>query len=191
MKLNKHFALSSVFVIVPVLLLLSLFWADNKVATSADMNQFYPTCFLAGPSGGNGGGVVREQCWGAGTKISRVVVRSGKFVDAIQIYVTGRGSSCDPNAKQLGKSMGGNGGSVQVLTLACDEDIVAIYGRHSTVVENLTIVTSKNRYLQAGGPGGTMNFYYAAPPNYVIADIWGRSGLYIDAIGVVYKASGT
>lgn len=189
MKFNKTLWISCILIVPVFLFLVVLFWMDTQNVASADLNQFYDTCFLAGPSGGTGGGVVREQCWGANTKISRVVVRSGKFVDAIQVYVTGRGSSCNPSDRQLGKSMGGDGGSAQVLMLACDEEIVAIYGRHGAYVENLTIVTNKNRYLQAGGPGGTMNFHYTAPPGYVISDIWGRSGLYIDAIGVVYKAA--
>ncbi len=191
MKFNKRSLVTFILFIAPVFLLLSLLWMDNKVATSADLNQFYPTCFLAGPSGGIGGGRVGEQCWSAGTKISRVVVHSGRFVNGIQLYVTGRGNSCNPNDRQLGKSMGGNGGSSQALTLACDEDIKMIYGKYSEYVEHLTIVTTKNRYLNIGGPGGTMDFYYIAPPGYVITDIWGRSGLYIDAIGVVYKASGS
>jgi hypothetical protein len=47
--------------------------------------------------------------------------------------------------------------------------------------------TDKGKTITAGGPGGDADYTYEAPPGFEIAGFYGRSGEFVDAIGVVLR----
>ena len=61
-----------------------------------------------------------------------------------------------------------------------------IHGRSGTFVDSLVIITSTGHTYSFGGGGGP-TFRYVVPPNRSITGFCGRSGIYIDAIGVVIR----
>jgi hypothetical protein len=54
-------------------------------------------------------------------------------------------------------------------------------------VDSLRIHTNMRVTETFGGPGGGVDFFYQAPIGFSIIGFVGRSGLYLDAIGVVVR----
>jgi hypothetical protein len=136
-----------------------------------------------GPSGGTGG----EPFVDPGTLGSRLVmirVRSGAFIDAIQlVFAYKAGGSCANGT--VGPWHGGEGGDLSEFPLACDEDVVEIGGKYANYVEHLFVKTSKGRVMHWGGSGGIQVFDYPLPRNASLKGVWGRAGVYVDAIGPI------
>ncbi len=136
-----------------------------------------------GYSGGCGGAEFQDSIPANTKEVAGVIVRSGAYVDSLQMAVrltTG-------NIKLLNKH-GGNGGAQSVFRLNNGEYITSMWGRYGSYVDSIQFGTSTGRSSpKYGGNGGCGNFYYSAPAGYEIAGFYGRSGAYIDAIGVVLK----
>jgi len=144
------------------------------------------TVIGGGPSGGKGGSVFVDSVIG-GQKIAEVRIRSGTRIDSIQVVyrdarIPGSGLSARPKH-------GGNGGSLAVFELSPDEHIVSIGGKYGDCIDSLWIRTSKGRFQRWGGNGGSVDFHYAAPDGWMISSFWGRSGTYLDSIGVQMSAT--
>ncbi len=100
------------------------------------------------------------------TGIRTIALRHGKRVDAIIIN---------------GQQYGGDGGELtNTLTLAPDEYIARMEIRHGANIDRLVIVTNKNRIIQGGGDGGTLNTVEG-----IIVALGGRSGKLLDQLQVL------
>lgn len=130
---------------------------------------------LEGPSGGTGGqpfdDAVPVPQPGLPTQL---VFRSGSYIDSLQFsYDNG-----------VSLKHGGNGGQQQTTwNLVACEIVTNINGKYGSYVDSMSISTNK-RKGQFGGSGGDAPYNYTAPPNFAIVGFAGRSGNYIDAIGV-------
>jgi hypothetical protein len=144
---------------------------------------------FCGPSGGDGGnhysdGTEAGQFSTDDHKLVEVRIRSGAFIDAIQtVYEDSIGN------KIVSAQHGGNGGKLITFKLALGEYITRISGMYGWVVNTLLIETNKGRAQGWGNPGGLGTYNYTAPPGTSIHGFFGKSGLYLDAIGVILKST--
>jgi Jacalin-like lectin domain. len=124
--------------------------------------------------GGSGGGVfsddLTETC-----RLARVIIRHGTYVDAITPVwkmVDGK--------ETPGLRHGGTGGSESSFTLEEGEFIKRVTGRSGWYIDQLTFYTSKGQqYGPYGGSGG--GSFDIGGLN--VGGFFGRSGIYLDAIG--------
>ena len=132
---------------------------------------------LTSSYGGSGGGQFVDF---SDRQIAAIVIRSGKYVDAVQLgYRNG-------NSISWGPRHGGDGGTAYRINLDRNERIIEIGGRSGRFVDALYVRTNKRTYPTRGGNGGA--------PFRIRGDIkglWGRSGAYIDAIGAVTRSRGS
>jgi hypothetical protein len=162
--------------------------------------------FVFGPSGGTGGdsGVTdsdvddfEAEAQGAQTRVLQVEVRGGDFVDAIQfihLFTSGPQNGTPLSLPQHG----GNGGDKHILevgSLERKEHIVKISGKYGQsffatdlLVHSVKIETDQGQKLEVGGTGGNADYTYEAPPGFEIMGFYGRSGEFVDAMGVVMRA---
>ncbi|XP_022137535.1 jacalin-related lectin 3-like [Momordica charantia] len=137
-----------------------------------------------GPYGGVGGDSWHETFF----SIRRLVVHHGLWIDSIQIEY-----EADNGAIMLSKKHGGNGGSrSEVVFEFPGEHLVSIHGYYSdlrqwgstaTLIRSLTLKTNKRTYGPFGVEDGT-KFSFPTIGMKIIG-IHGRSGLYLDAIGLL------
>lgn len=138
------------------------------------------TFTFLGSSGGAGGNYFSDPQIG-GLRVVEVRIRSGAYIDAIQFVYEQKVT------KQIieGKKHGGSGGTLSVFKLQPDEYITRITGKHGNFVDSLQLVTNKGRTKGWGGTGGSVHYTYSAPPGTEIHGLFGRSGAFLDAVGVI------
>ena len=66
-----------------------------------------------------------------------------------------------------------------------DDAIAEVTGRAGAFVDFLEIRTRAGRVQRWGGPGGGP-YTFAVPGRNILVGFWGRSGAFVDAIGVDY-----
>lgn len=137
-----------------------------------------------GPSGGGGGGAFNDEpVLQAGTRVARIVIRTGDLVDSVEI------THIRPDDTLLTlPHHGGFGGGEQLLDLRAGERITQIDGRYGEFVDSINVRTNQGRVLSGGGGGGVDGYLYQAPTGFEIVGFFGRSGELMDAIGVVLRA---
>jgi hypothetical protein len=138
-----------------------------------------PNQIRCGPSGGAGGYDFQDDWSSAGRKISKIVVRHGDYIDALQIHWADG---------KVSKMNGGSGGEETTITLQEDEYLIGIQGRYGTVVHSIVFHTTRRSVGPYGGDGGHATYSYNVGPqwpNLEIVAFFGRAGAYIDAIGCV------
>ena len=166
------FRLNFIAATLVVFLLSNILFASNGLAE---------TFSFLGPSGGRGGNYYSDAQTG-GRQLIEVRIRSGAFIDAIQtVYVDAIGQ------KYESKRYGGGGGNLDVFKLQPGEYITRISGKYGSFVDSLLIQTNKGRAKGWGGTGGSANYTYTAPPGSSIHGFFGRSGRFIDSVGVILK----
>ncbi len=139
------------------------------------------TFSFLGPSGGAGGSYFSDNQTG-GLRVVEVRVRSGAYIDAVQFIYENKAGQ-----RITGKMHGGNGGNLTVFTLEQGEHITRVTGKHGTFVDSFQIVTSKGRSKGWGGTGGAAHYTYSAPPGSAIHGLFGRCGVFLDAVGVILR----
>jgi hypothetical protein len=106
--------------------------------------------------------------------ITRITVRSAAKVDSIQVTYDG---------KPAGQH-GGGGGNPHDVSFAPGEQIIAVFGRYATNVDQIGFVTQfPNGELRQHGPWGGDG----GNPFYIIGKVssfFGRSAQILDAVGV-------
>jgi hypothetical protein len=123
--------------------------------------------------GGNGGGYFND---GKSSKIKRIRIRHGLYIDQIQT----RGKSGGWNSAH-----GGNGGRRSYWTVPRGDCINRIAVRSGKYVDSLRFFTKKGRSSpKYGGNGG--NYSLVNLGNNCLREIYGRSGAYVDQIGFYY-----
>jgi hypothetical protein len=138
---------------------------------------------LLNASGGPGGSPFVDMAVSKG-RITAITVRSGKFIDSIQLtYQYGK-------KRVNGSAHGGKGGKSGTLKLSAGEFITEFSGRSGKYVDSIYIKTNKNRSKKWGGSGGNNRFKFTGSKQSPILGIWGRSGALLDAIGIVRSSKG-
>lgn len=152
-----------------------------------------PEYFVFGPSGGTGGnsGVTDSDVdqlnllnppSSPPSRVERVEVFGGEFIDAIQFFHESSDGVSKPFVQH-----GGPGGDEHQLNLAREEHITKISGRYGEFVDFIVMETDKDQKIEAGGAGGLGQYAYEAPPDFEIVGFYGRSGEFVDAVGVVLR----
>lgn len=170
-------------IVLSVIVMTFLFVAS---APPVSLAQEYG-CYMNGPSGGSGGSGGQFLCL-KGQKIKEIRVRSSDSIASIELVFGTATIDSNGECPESGdrSQMGGTGGKLTSYTFACDEYIRSISGSFGRVIDSLTIETSTGMFLTWGKERGTNRYWYIAPEGFVIHTLWGRSGKYVDAIGVVY-----
>ncbi|CAD5176229.1 unnamed protein product [Musa acuminata subsp. malaccensis] len=133
-----------------------------------------------GPCGGGGGGQ-RDMDISAGNRILKVQLRHGHAIDAIKIMYRRNGGDVWTD------QWGGGGGQMSEFNLDDDETLRSIrghYGRFDgvSILRSLTFVSNKRTYGPFGREEGVA-FTLEAPGSRIVG-FTGRSGLYLDALGI-------
>nr|BAE95375.1 lectin [Cycas revoluta]BAV72209.1 lectin [Cycas revoluta] len=134
---------------------------------------------VGGPWGGNGGDE-----WNDGTYqgIRKIVIRSGDVVDSLQIEYALKNVAGSVNVCAL--KHGGDGGKESTIVFDYpNETLTKIEGFYTNVITSLTFETNLKRYGPYGKAGGK-HFESGPAGDGKIVGFYGRSGDYLDAIGV-------
>ena len=138
---------------------------------------------LNSESGGEGGTPFVEMVAPNGV-ISKITIRSGKFIDSIQL-------TYQYKQEVPGKIHGGSGGSLKSFSLSRGEYITEFGGRSGKYVDSIYVKTNKGRQEHWGGDGGGKPFRFMGTRQSPIQGIWGRAGVFLDAIGIIRKIKST
>ena len=82
---------------------------------------------------------------------------------------------------------GGSGGNPKDFKLAPGEYIIEVGGKYGRFIDSFWIKTNQGKTEKWGGGGGNVNFTYHAPPGTRIFGFFGRSGVFLDSIGVIMR----
>ena len=144
--------------------------------------------------GGGGGNYFST---GAVGKVKTVNLRSGKYIDSIQLVYT---------TNQVSEKKGGEGGDPGSFTVdgtpGFHENIVGVDVRYGKYIDNLRFITNNGRATSFGGDGkdfyedkgffrGTyrveaQNWQFRAPAGTHLVGMQGRSGKYLDAFAPIW-----
>ena len=129
----------------------------------------------AGPYGGGGGGAFHEFIDGCHAIVRKIIIRSGRLIDAIQVTYKKRNGRL-----YTSRQRGGNGGGKSTIILRRGEIIVGIFGKTGRLVDQLGFVTNHGRIFgpYGGNGGGSFKVHGCH-----LRGIFGRSGSLIDSIG--------
>ena len=131
--------------------------------------------------GGSGGAAFSDTEPAAGARVLEVRVRSGGYVDSVQmVYALRDGRTVE------GPRRGGTGGSLNVFQLNADEYIVGISGRTGKYIDSISFRTNKRTSPIFGGKGGDREYHIDIPAGNQAVGLTGRAGQYLDAIGLNY-----
>jgi hypothetical protein len=154
--------------------------------------------FPLGPSGGTGGGFFNDiedklggfNGLGSTTAIASLQVNAGETLDHLQVTYQSGATTIGPI--QHGASNGGGAFPAFDLVLAGGERLRKIEGwatffDGTLEVHGLKFTTTTGR--QSGTLGGVagQGFAFEAPSNGEIVGLWGRQGLFLDALGVFVR----
>jgi hypothetical protein len=132
-------------------------------------------------AGGPGGSAFSDPEPEQGARVVEVQVHSGGYVDSIQlVYMLGDGRVV------MGPQHGGDGGQLSVFHLDADEYLIGASGRSGTYIDSIEFQTNKRTSPTYGGSGGQRDFRIDVPSNAKVTGFVGRSGQYLDAIGLTF-----
>jgi hypothetical protein len=144
------------------------------------------TAFHCGFSGGNGGNTFSDEGYPEGGRITEIHVWHGRVIDGFRVVYQ------DPGGGTKWMDLHGKAGpNPEVLTFY-NESICAFGGRYGAAVDYIRFDLMGGRegprsIAYGNERGGASDFHYEAPPSTEIIGFWGRSGDYIDAIGVLLR----
>ena len=140
--------------------------------------------------GGGGGDYFST---GAVGKVKTVNLRSGAYIDSIQlVYTTNQVSD------KKGRDGGDPGSFTADVTLPANEVIVGVEVRYGKYIDNLKFITNKGKWASFGGDGiGIRDDYpsspyvakkivFSAPAGTHLVGMQGRSGKYLDAFAPIW-----
>jgi hypothetical protein len=136
---------------------------------------------LTNVAGGPGGQQFSDLDIPNGATVLEVQVRAGDFVDSVQMVYALPDGSTQPSLQH-----GGPSGQLMTFRLDSDEYITGISGRYGDYLDSLSIITNKRTSPAFGGRGGNRDFKIDVPQNNQAVGFAGRSGTYLDAIGLTY-----
>jgi hypothetical protein len=132
-------------------------------------------------AGGNGGNPFMDERPDQDARITEIRVFAGIFIDGIQaVYAL-------PNGRLFEGAVHGNrGGAPNVFRLERDEYVIGLSGRCGQYVDSLQIMTNRRTSPRYGGAGGKRDYRVEVDSGYQAIGFFGRSGKYLDAIGLTY-----
>jgi hypothetical protein len=131
--------------------------------------------------GGPGGESFSDFQPPADASVVEVRIRSGEMIDSVQmVYGLRNGRTV------TGPRHGGPGGNLNSFRLDRDEYIVGLSGRHGKYLDSLRFITNKRTSPTYGGDGGDGDYDVEVPSGSQAVGFTGRTGQYVDAIGLVY-----
>jgi hypothetical protein len=131
--------------------------------------------------GGPGGQSFSDPEPERGTRVVEVQVRSGEYVDSVQlVYMMSDGRTV------MGPLHGGEGGALSVFHLDADEYLVGISGHAGSYIDSIQFQTNKRTSPFFGGHGGGRDFHVDVPATAQVTGFTGRAGEYLDAIGLTF-----
>lgn len=137
-----------------------------------------------GPSGGMEGEAVGERQIPADAKVTGFRVWADDIVHQIALYWGD--PDRDPEDCIVLGTLAGT--AHPVVRLDEDAKIASITGRCGEAVSSIMIIAESGDILGSyGGPGGVATFTYEVPDDCELAGLWGRVGIGITALGVVYR----
>jgi hypothetical protein len=129
--------------------------------------------------GGEGGAAFSDREIPVGARVTEVRVRSGDFIDSIQlVYTLENGEPFE------GPIHGGQGGRPSVFSLDRDEYVIGLSGRYGRYIDSLSIITNSRTSAIFGGRGGNRNFRIMVPEGNQVIGLSGRSAEFLDAVGI-------
>jgi Jacalin-like lectin domain len=132
-------------------------------------------------AGGSGGHSFLDPEPEPGTRVVEAQVRSGEYVDSVQlVYMLRDGRTI------TGPKHGGEGGALSVFHLDADEYLVGISGHTGSYIDSIQFLTNKRTSPLFGGHGGGRDFHIDVPANAQVTGFTGRAGEYLDAIGLTF-----
>lgn len=132
-------------------------------------------------AGGSGGAAFSDTDVPSGARVVQVHIFSGKMIDAVQLQYA------LPNGQMvMGPRHGGPGGQERIFRIDSDEFITGISGRYGRQIDALQFHTNKRSSEVFGGTGGRQDFNIRTADGYQAIGFVGRSGTYVDAIGLTY-----
>jgi hypothetical protein len=131
--------------------------------------------------GGSGGANFSDPEPATGARVLEVQVRSGEYVDSVQMVYALR-----DNRTVAGPRRGGSGGTLSVFHLDADEYIIGISGRAGTYIDSISFQTNKRTSPLFGGNGGDREYRIDIPAGNQAVGFTGRMGRYLDAVGLNY-----
>lgn len=144
-----------------------------------------------GPSGGEGGSELVDSpiLDSSLTRVSEIRVCAGTYVDSVQITHKLLPGAPAGLAGTSFPRHGGPGGTCRNFTIKPGDFVTRIDGRYGKFVTRLCLHSHDEGALGCTGAGGGQGtFQYLAPPGMEIAGFGGRAGLFVDAIGVIFRA---
>jgi hypothetical protein len=148
----------------------------NLYSATTESARYMPAY---GGDGGGGSSVMPLGGLITNNKISRIFIRHGSLIDAVQVEWTLMDGS-----KEWSARLGGAGGTGTMISLDSDEYITTVAGRSGTLVDQLTFFTNKGRvYGPYGGSGGTP---FSTTVSDGIKGFYGQSGSLVDKIGIIH-----
>jgi hypothetical protein len=129
-------------------------------------------------AGGPGGSPFSDNPPAAHARVAAVMVRSGSWIDSVQVLYQMPDGSRFESARH-----GGPGGGPGVFVLEPGERITAISGSHGQYVHSIRIHTDRRSSREYGVAAGAP-FRIEVPPGRTMVGFVGRSGAYLDAIGL-------
>jgi len=131
--------------------------------------------------GGPGGAAFSDPEPEPGARVVEVQVRSGEYVDSVQlVHMLSDGSVV------MGAQHGGEGGALSVFHLDADEYLIGISGRTGSYIDSIQFQTNKRTSPTFGGHGGGRDFHVDVPAHCQVMGLTGRAGEYLDAIGLTF-----
>jgi hypothetical protein len=145
--------------------------------------------FNSEPAGGLGGDEWHSPSLTEDEQLVGIDIQGGAWIDAITVHT--RSKSSDTVTSH---TFGGIGGG-HLLSFGLPESgrLVRVSGTYGWYINSLDFDVSDVksgetiRYSAHGRDVGPESFDYEAPDGSEIAALWGRSGWYLDAIGVNYR----
>ena len=131
--------------------------------------------------GGPGGNSFLDAEPERGARVIEVQVRSGDYVDSVQlVYMLRDGRTV------MGPRHGGEGGALSVFHLDADEYLIGTSGRCGQYIDSIRFETNKRTSATFGGSGGGREFRVGVPANAEVTGLAGRAGGYLDAVGLTF-----
>ena len=151
------------------------------------------TYIQRGPVGGTGGDEVPPWTMPDDATIGRIEIKWGDYINQLLFHYA------SPTFGQGVISLGGfDSGSAHIdIYLEAGERITAIGGKCGSYVDSLSISTlgpgasggAVKQYGPYGGPGGQPFPAFDVPRNGRLAGLFGRAGMWTDALGVVWAVA--
>ena len=103
------------------------------------------------------------------------MIRAGAYIDHLAVVYSN---------DAIGSHGGDGGGQTETVGFTPEDRLVAIFGSYGTYLNSISFYTSTGKVYGPYGGSGGLQFRVQAPDGYEIVNFFGRSGSYIDSLGV-------